>query len=221
MPFQSSSTRPYSDLDTVGIAIRWDPSHDQLHIGVLHRLDDDVQLCHLKFHHLLRRGPPDDGYFWADCAMFSGGIERSSNGRVFAVLISETARNPNIPYGFAFDENCFANDGTYRPMEIGKGLTCASFVIALFHSHGYPFLKLESWRLRPEDIAWQNKILDLLRRYATAEHVNAAAAYVGQFRYRPEEVAGAAVRAPPPLDFDESVNLATDILATIGATGTA
>jgi hypothetical protein len=144
-----------------------------------------------------------------------------TNGRVFAVLISETARNPNIPYGFAFDENCFDNDGTYRPMEIGKGLTCASFVIALFHSHGYPIVKLESWKMRSEDVAWQKKILDPLRRHATFEHVNAASAYVGQFRYRPEEVAAAAVRAPPPLDFDESVRLATDILATLGVTGPA
>jgi hypothetical protein len=218
MPFQQSIVRPYSDLDTVGIAILWDAAHDQVHMGVLHRLDDDVQLCHLKFHHLLRREPPDDGYFWTDCAMFSGSIERSSNGRVFAVLISETARNPNIPYGFAFDESCFDNDGTYRPMEIGKGLTCASFVIALFHSHGYPILKLKSWKVRPEDIVWQERILNPLRRYATSEHVNAASAYVGQFRYRPEEVAAGAVVAPPPLDFDESVSLATDILATIGAT---
>jgi hypothetical protein len=216
MPFQNSAAAPYDQLETVGIAIRWNAEYDQMHVGVLHRLDDDVQLCHLKFHHMLAREAPDKGYFWADCGMFSGGEGRASNGRYFAIFVADASHNPAIPFGYAFDENCFSNDGSYQPMEIGKGLTCATFIIALFHSAGYPIIMLDTWRHRTEDVAWQKKTLDVLRLCATREHVDAASAYVSQFRYRPEEVAAAAVHPSPPLDFDESVRLASDILKTVG-----
>ena len=216
MPFEAATSRPHDRLKTVGIAIRWDRRHNQTHVGVLHRLDD-VQLCHLVFHHILIRELPDTGYCWADCEMFSGSEGRLSNGRYFAGFVADAARNPNIPFGFAFDENCFGHDGTYQPMEIGKGLTCATFIIALFHSVGYPIVKLDTWKRRPGDEDWQRKILEILREHATPEHVAAAAAYVNQFRYRPEEVAAAAVDPNPPLGFDDCVSLAVEILNIVRA----
>jgi hypothetical protein len=217
MPFQKETEHPYDQLKTVGIAIHWNPAYDQMHVGVLHRLEDDLKLCHLKFHHDLARETPPAGYFWADCEMFSGSEGRVSNGRYFAGIVAETARDPNIPFGYAFNEDCFLNDGTYQPMEIGKGLTCATFIIALFHSVGYPIVKLDTWKPRADDTAWQNKILAVLRGRASPEHADAAAAFLGQFRYRPEEVSAAAVHPSPPLDFDESVALAAEILKTVGA----
>lgn len=123
--------------------------------------------------------------------------------------------NPSIPYGFAFDEHCFGDDGQYRPMAVGKGLTCATFIIAVFHSAGLPILRTDTWRARPEDAQWQSAILRILEGWATAEHVAAADSYIGHFRYRPQEVAAAAMQAPPPLTFDDCLPLAAEILSTI------
>src|SRR5262249_3545344 len=158
MSFHSSAERQYNELSTVGIAIR---GQGQLHIGVLHRIDDDVQLCHLRFHHDLVREPPEEGYYWEDCQIFCGGVDRTANGRFFAISVAETANDPNIPYGFAFEENCFGNDGTYHAMKIGQGLTCATFIIALFHCAGYPIVKLDTWKRRSEDSTFQNDILKI------------------------------------------------------------
>ena len=76
MPFQSSDVYQYDQLKTVGIAIHWDADHAQMHVGVLHRLNDDIKFCHLKFHNALARETPLAGYFWADCEMFFGGEGR-------------------------------------------------------------------------------------------------------------------------------------------------
>src|SRR5262249_11543054 len=132
---------------------------------------------------------------------------------VFAVMVAESANNPTLPYGFTFNSDCFAGDGSYQPMEIGKGLTCATFVIALFHSAGFPIIKRETWKHRSEDAAWQKKILALLQGSASSEHIKGATNDVGQFRYWPEEVAAAAVHNSPPLGFDECQVLAAEIMA--------
>jgi len=127
--------------------------------------------------------------------------------------------NAHIPYGFAFSEKCFGNDGSYKQMEVGKGLTCATFIIALFHSFALPIVRLESWIARPEDAEWQKTILRILEQRASKEHIAAATAYIGQFRYRAEEVAAAATSPTPPLDYNECTGLAAAILATIRAAG--
>jgi hypothetical protein len=210
--------RPYSELETVGVAVQWHRTHDQVHTGILVRLDDkSIRLCHLEFHHRLKFEEPTNGYFWADCQRFSGSVERNANGFFFSVWVQDVADNPSIPYGFAFDAHCFDEDGRYRPMEVGKGLTCATFIIAVFHSAALPVILPDTWHERPEDQEWQKKILELLEGRASKEHVMAAASYVGHFRYRPEEVASAAVQAPPPLTLDDCIPLANELLAAIGA----
>ena len=208
--------RPYTELETVGVAVRWFREYDQVHAGILVRLDDNtIRLCHLEFHHSLKFEEPATGYFWTDCERFSGSAERSANGFFFSVWVQDVADNPSIPYGFAFDEHCFDEQGKYRPMEIGKGLTCATFIVAVFHSAALPIILPETWRERPEDQEWQQKLLKLLAGHASQEHVDAAASYVGHFRYRPEEIASAAVRAPPPLTLEACIPLANEILAAI------
>lgn len=217
MLFQINTSVPYSQLETVGIAVMWIPDFDQVHMGILIRLgEDDIQLCHLRFHYDLKLEVPDDGYYWDRCSMFVGNKERLASGRVFSAWVLAVSENPEIPYGFEFDLHCFNDDGSYEPMAPGKGLTCATFIVATFHSAGFAIIKPDTWRARSDDAAWQQKILEPLKRHATPEHVVAAESFIGRARYRPEEIAAAAICAPPSLTLEDCIPLAEQILQTIG-----
>lgn len=69
-----------------------------------------------------------------------------------------------LPYGF--DHHlCFDSEGELSPVELGAGLTCASFVAAVFERAGHPLVDLATWvggtagRLA-EDDGWQRTLID-------------------------------------------------------------
>lgn len=97
------------------------------------------------------------------------------------------------------------------------GLTCATFVVAFFHSLGWPIVELESWpNGREGDAEWQDAILNaLLSSGASSQHIDTACEHIGVARYRPEEVAVAATCDDPPLNFSDADELARDLLAII------
>jgi hypothetical protein len=103
--------------------------------------------------------------------------------------------------------------GTFDPgtgifmNEAGRGLTCATFVMAVFASRGAPLLHWAEWQPRDEDRVWQEKVVRALRAYgADEEHVTAVneEAQRGCARFRPEEVAAAGVCDTLPLGFVEA-----------------
>ncbi|MGH7131244.1 MAG: hypothetical protein ACREJO_04800 [Phycisphaerales bacterium] len=127
--------------------------------------------------------------------------------------------NPSgIPYGFSLPDGCFdAESGVFRGAPHRLGLTCATFVLAVFELAGYPLANYESWRPRPEDAVWQAHILSILAktRNATPQHVEAVRREAVAVRFRPSEVGGAARLSDHPAEFEQVEPVAAQIAALI------
>ncbi|MEQ8455545.1 MAG: hypothetical protein RLO52_19540 [Sandaracinaceae bacterium] len=112
---------------------------------------------------------------------------------------------PELPYGFgngSFDRV----NGTYVQAGAPRGLTCATFVLALFAAYEIDVVDLEEWPPRREDAEWQRSILCTLKAQFPGASDRAYFAHIEAdigncVRVRPEEVAGAASRDTFPADF--------------------
>jgi len=176
----------------VGVALAvTDERRFQLHTGVVHRsATTPASILHLAFHHKLRNDKlPDQNthYIWipldldADRASAFAGYCR----RIFR-------RSPLIPYGILYEGGEYAQDGTIRFAGREIGLTCATFVLAVFGGAGIKLLDHAGWPSRPSDQSWHLQIVNLLNGRATAQHVQAVRSELGCARFRPAEVAAAA-----------------------------
>lgn len=211
----TSSERPFVAMTHVAVAIRF-VTASQTHIGILHRdpQDDEVQLLHLAWHHALTNSRPGDGYLWVDPAIHPARL------RQVATICRQVwrANDRAIPYGFSTPNDCFDEEtGRFLLGPTRLGLTCASFVLAIFHRAGIPLIQYETWPAnRDGDAEWQQEVVAALEHStpaASRAHVEAVRGEIGAVRFRPEEVAGSATAAKPPLAFESAAGLAEQLLA--------
>ena len=93
------------------------------------------------------------------------------------------------------------------------GLTCASFVLAVFPAAGLALADYATWPSdRPGDRQWQEKIIQSLEGRADQTHLEHPHNEIGAVRYRPEEVAAATALAPPAVQFERAEHLGMQIL---------
>lgn len=202
----------------VGIAIK-KIRENQNHVGLLYRDSTGVKLCHLAFHHDLRIEAARPDYCWAVASVFAGD---DLSAQVFAgrliVLSEKQGYIPNeIPYGFHSEGTAFNTKGEFVGFpKAGMGLTCATFILEMFHSMAFPIANLETWIDRDSDLEWQNVIVETLQELYP-EHAKAVANYRGSVRVRPEEVVACAITMDPPTAFERATQLAGSILSEIEA----
>jgi len=189
MPILEAANCSHAEVEHVGVAIL-ETQPGKFHCGFLLRLEDEPpQILHLAFHHRLRLSDAELPYRWADVGL------DIVNKRVLAGQLYQLKDgSPNVPY--AFDAEGIAFDpetGALSPPPVGKGLTCATFLVAALLSFGYPALVDETtWPHRDEDAQWQADIVQTLAQFASPNHVELVMQQVGATRIRPDEVVGAA-----------------------------
>jgi len=196
--------RAFSSIAHAAIAIR-SVGSAQRHIGVLHREggSDDVVLLHLAWHHDLRNQPPGPNYLWIDMP-----IPAIRLRQVAAICRKVWRSNQgDVPYAFSPPNDCFdESTGRFLLGPTRHGLTCATFVLAVFETAGLPLVQYETWPDRgAEDRQWQEFVVRQLRESnlpASNEHIAAVQSEIGAIRFRPEEVAGAATVSELPAAFD-------------------
>jgi hypothetical protein len=219
MENQLSQIEPLPSYPHVAVAVTTDGKH----VGILYRPDDnEPNLLHLAWHHDLRdaRGLPAN-YAWSACRGFD-----EDEGRDLASWLRKIyqANLRRIPYGFNYWPGaCFEEDGTFRPSREGHGLTCATFVMALFEAKRYLIMDTASWVARAEDAGFFTELYENLKDAPgiTAEHLDAQAGAIGAaVRFRPLEVAAsAAVYENEPVTFDEAVPVAERFLQNLSDAG--
>lgn len=194
--------RPLSENMYVAVAIA-EPDADQRHTGLFFRFSatDQHEFLHLAWHCQLRREMPGSEYVWIDPAISSRRLKQVA---AICDQIATTNSPEGIPYSFGPPDDCFdEKDCRFLLGPTTTGLTCASFVLAVFHRAGLQLVKYKSWpKPSEEDVRWQHKILEALekrrnraRNPVTDEHIQAVRSEVGNSsRYRPEHVAAAAVK---------------------------
>lgn len=182
---------PFDRIQFVAIAIKA-IDETQRHIGVLHveGAERRVRLLDLAWHYVLRNDPPSPSYRWIELDL------HPKRARHVAAICRKLWRSNGkaIPFGFSRPNDCF-DEVTFR-FVIGPtthGLTCATFVLAVFQLAGLQLVDYNSWpKSRYGDIEWQCYVVDSLKRHgADANHIRAVEQEVGSVRFRPEEAAAA------------------------------
>lgn len=195
--------RRHEELASCGsfaIAIRA-VDDDQRHAGAYFRDSKNVlALLHLAFHHDQRVGVPSTQYRWVEIVEID-----SAMGNYLASVcrrVAERAESPTFGFGRARIDRA---TGSFEQEGVRRGVTCATFLLALLASHGIDLVDLDSWQARSEDAEWQAQIVRLIEAGDSPdrhEHAQTIRADVGQcVRIRPEEVAAAAACSPLPADY--------------------
>ncbi|WP_321819635.1 MULTISPECIES: hypothetical protein [unclassified Burkholderia] len=186
----------FDELRHIGVAISG--SERQRHTGVLYQFESQpVRLLHLAFHHALTNESPSADYGWVQCQALT-----DDEAHDFAMWINEVwAQNANnIPYSINYWKGAhFSPDGKFVPAASGDGLTCATFVMALFENFGWELLDTENWSGRDSDREFQQNVVDALanprfvvQTEEARNHREAQIQYIGSAaRFRPEEVTAA------------------------------
>lgn len=184
----------------------------QRHIGILHKgtESEEVLLLHLAWHHDLRNHPPSVDYIWIDPDIHPA---RARQVSAFCRMVWRQNKK-RIPYAFSVPNDCFgASTGRFLFGDSRFGLTCSTFVIAVFQATGLYMLELDSWPTRPDDAVWQQQIIAALQKTgADPAHIAILTQEIGAVRFRPEEVGGAAAHAPWPARFEVASSIARLIL---------
>ena len=217
MNIKSTFNSSFDNIDSICVAIgRPDSRRKQQHIGFLF-IDEnfDVQFLHLAWHFNLIKEPPNKNYIWLDIPLDP--FNKVHLATVCASIFKSSQEGKLIPYGISIDGTGFAKDGSFISQDKHAGLTCATFVIQVFHSQGYPVIDFEKWQYREEDKTWQVKILQLLEKIVDSDHINYQYAKIekGTVRFKPEEVAAAAALSDPPYSFEALQEPARTILNSI------
>jgi hypothetical protein len=146
-------------------------------------------------------------------------IERANQVVAMARLVFRANSLESIPYGFSPYSGYFNPKGEIGPKAAGWGLTCATFILAVFDLAGVQLVRGQSWPEREEDREWQRRMITQLALRQTASptppsHVKEMRRDVGEKRFRPLEVAGAAAANTYPVEFP-AANAAAIPLRTV------
>jgi hypothetical protein len=212
----TQADRDLSHVPFAAIAIR-SVTAEQRHIGVLYRESDADGICllHLAWHHQLRNERPGGDYLWVEVAAPRRRLRNVS--AICRRILRAAAQGQQIPYAFSQPNDCFDSEtGQFLLGPNRLGLTCASFVLAVFETAGLRLAQYETWpHDREGDRAWQAWIVQQLQtgpNRASDEHVAAVRSQLGNARFRPEEVAVAATVDPLPADFNVVLPRAEQLL---------
>lgn len=179
----------------IGIVVELDPDHKQFHCGLAFNLDKDQQVVHLATHNRLIC---DSGLSDFQCIIkptLPVYVQESFVALCEVVRDEINAGAISIPYGFTYDEYAsITPEGQLILSSNEIGLTCATFVLTLFHSCGFDLVDVMNWPARDEDRKWYDNIFSLFealssRLSISSSHLEKLKSQRYGPRFRPEEVA--------------------------------
>lgn len=181
------------------------------HTGLLYSNEGGVvRFLHLAWHLDLRSDSPKAGYAWVDPLVNPRRLRQVAS----VCRLVWRANGRHVPYAFSPPSDCFsAATGEWLLGPTRHGLTCATFVLAMFELAGLRLIDLSDWPERSEDRTFQEWVVELLKeRGATPPHIRAVQDETGAARVRPEEVAASAAVAQRPASFADLWDLSLQIV---------
>jgi hypothetical protein len=183
------------------------------HAGLLHATADGVRLLHLRFHCMLSRDVSYADYFWIEPRL------ANFRQRRVAAMCEHVwdlyGSTQEIPYAFKFMKSSFSPDGKLLLGASEHGLTCSTFILALFRGAAIELVEVDSWKERPGDDVGLGELLEILADHAKDEHVRSVEEEKGCARFRPAEIAASTAMAPLPVSMVRADPIGTAIEAAI------
>lgn len=189
----SNESTDLIDYSAVAICKNQD---NTFHLGMIYRNpeSDLLRFLHLGWHLNLA----DDAVPKAHWGILDLPEERSCDLAIKCLLVLKANSDGKVPYAFSKPNDFF--DSKTGKMLLGpkkNGLTCSTFVLALFHLARITLINYDSWRPRKDDKDRQDELLKMLNdtRYGVTapEHIKAVESEIDGFRFRPSEVMAASI----------------------------
>ncbi|MED5597190.1 hypothetical protein [Janthinobacterium sp. P210006] len=170
---------------------------DQRHAGFVVRSDDGrLWLFDLAWHNIFRQTEITHEYAY----LVSDFLDPFEANAVIGFLANLYNENKGrLPYSINYEDGEYfdATTGQCLKTELGQGLTCATFVLAVLARYGIELIDISTWPKTEENKQWQEQILkkliDTTRPPDTIDTFLTQFSMVGSVpRVRPEEAVGAA-----------------------------
>jgi hypothetical protein len=199
----------------IGVAIKALDASRAMHVGLLYaHSSGEVRFAHLAFHHDLRNDPvpTGQGYLWSVCEWLNGPAMGDTAKFIANYIEAVMQSGSDVDYGMNPADVGFDNAGRYYSLDPKRGLTCATFVAAVFQSAGFRIVELGTWPSRPSDADFRSHVLAMLKLNGEDERAEEIEKEVVPFRLSPAEAAAAAAAAIVPVAYDAALKLAEPLL---------
>lgn len=172
----------------------------QLHCGISYKIDEEVNFLHLEWHFSLSNNIDGISNYFSICSAI-----HPIRQKIIAIKCKKIwAKNNDpqtIPYSVYYETGTFTDEGILSLDEKEHGLTCATFVLAVFKSCGFNLIETSKWINRDDDQAWHDKIVYYLEKKTknvNPQHLDNVRKEKGCSRFRPEDVAMSSTFANMP-----------------------
>lgn len=190
------------DIESIAVAAMF-AEPDCEHAALAFReMGGSLRLLHFVIDGTVHAGDYEEKYL-----LVAPNLLRSS-AIVLAEICEQLAQNPRLfrsHYDFGADPNARFDIGNGRcdliTTEPGTGLTCSTFVAAMFNGIRRPLVDITTWQARPSDRQRHLYLLDVLRQHRQADRARVLQDRVDRIRVSPLEVAGAALEDELPAPF--------------------
>ena len=208
----------YEDIPHIAVCAGRHPPN--VHAGIIFRSGSgEMKLLDIDINGRISANPasarPFDKYAWAIPQFPPLALEQLA-----AYCEHLGNKSPNVGYSFRLlHDTLLVDDGHDITLEGANGLTCATFVIAVFQSNYRHLVDIASWEHRDEDDQKQREMVAFMEKNAgryyglTRERIDAARSEIGCLRYRPEETVGACLVGDHPTRMEKAAPAGVDTLA--------
>lgn len=190
---------PLQEGDTdcmIGIVVNLNDNHKQFHCGLAFRMGDAFKVLHLAHHNNLECD--------SDCNRFQVFVIPNIPKELqipfiqMCRAIEEEVKegHKDVAYGLSYDEYAMYADGKLFLAGNEIGLTCATYVLTLFHSVGIDLVDIHNWPEREEDRGWFEWVKELFKIQKVKMFLGMTKEHQAKVlnenlgpRFRPEEVA--------------------------------
>lgn len=194
--YDTKGELPSEEECPVGVVINVEKKPDHFHCGVFYNYGGSMNILHLATYKQLRH----DG----DYRNFSHLVKPNIHPKrlkliaPFCQLVHQKEMDGilKIPYGINYEDYSEIDQlsGELHLSQGTNGLTCATFVMTIFHSMGFDLVDLKSWPHREEDKKWKLETLNALVTYMNrwsipGDFIRKLAMEQNLVRYKPQEVA--------------------------------
>jgi len=108
----------------------------------------------------------------------------------------------DLAYGFRY-AGAFDQTGKFTPAPRASGLTCSTFVVAIFDWAAVALIDHQTWLRRDNDEVYWRQLVGLLKESgAEPAHIRAVHQEINSVRFRPEEVAASCACQDRPVKFN-------------------
>jgi len=184
--------------------------HGNLHAGLLFKINGITKVLHLGWEDVLLDELDLAGLWIAPKVqpelLFAA-------ARMCRSVWRRYLSDRKLPYALKYEGTTFDADGRLLLAPGARGLTCASFILAVLASVGIILIDEQTWPIRRDD---DREFLMSVRRFASPDQVAVLKEEVerGVRRIRPDEVTAACLWNPPAC-FGEVQSKAEGIVALL------